>query len=155
MRFAQVFLLAISALVLPCNAQAKGEDADAQDWRHVKWGRKIPDESYCDQPRFAVLADGTWLCVLTTGTGHEGQGGQHIVCTRSQDQGRTWSALVNVEEADTIKVSSYAVVYKTAFDRVYCFYTYNGDSVTSLPDGKKTAHTTSVRPRRPSHAYIK
>jgi hypothetical protein len=64
------------------------------------------------------------------------------VCTRSQDQGKTWSQLVNVEEADTVKVSSYAVVYRTLFDRVYCFYTYNGDSVTLLPNGAKMRYDT-------------
>jgi len=141
--FAAALLLFVSTLNVLCYGQAKPENRTAaQDWRHVKWGLEIPDESYCDQPRFAVLADGTWLCVLTTGSGHEGQGGQHIVCTRSQDQGRTWSELANVEEANTIKVSSYAVVYKTAFDRVYCFYTYNGDSVTALPNGGKMRYDT-------------
>lgn len=136
-------LLLYSTTVCLCCAPARGEDSPAiRDWRHVKWGWEIPDESYCDQPRFAVLDDGTWLCVLTTGSGHEGQGGQHIVCTRSQDRGRTWSALVNVEEADRVKVSSYAVVYKTSFDRVYCFYTHNGDGVTSLPNGAKMRYDT-------------
>jgi hypothetical protein len=143
MRFVMAFLLISYAVNSLCHAEAKLEDSTAlRDWRHVKWGLEIPDESYCDQPRFAVLDDGTWLCVLTTGSGHEGQGGQHIVCTRSQDQGKTWSALVNVEGADTVKVSSYAVVYKTLFDRVYCFYTYNGDSVTALPNGTKMRYDT-------------
>jgi len=138
-----VFLLISSLENSLCRADQNLEDNTApQDWRHVKWGLEIPDESYCDQPRFAVLDDGSWLCVLTTGSGHEGQGGQHIVCTRSEDQGNTWSALVNVEEADTVKVSSYAVVYKTAFDRVYCFYTYNGDGVTVLPNGAKMRYDT-------------
>ena len=40
-------------------------------------GWPIPDEGYCDQPRIVTLADGTWVAVLTTGPGEEGQSGQH------------------------------------------------------------------------------
>ena len=107
--------------------------ADLRDARH---GRVIPDEAYCDQPRIVVTSKGTWVCVLTTGKGHEGRGGQHVVATRSRDHGKTWSPLVDVEPPDPDRPASYAVACVTPFDRVYAFYTYNGASVLTLP-GKK------------------
>ena len=39
------------------------------DPRNFSNGRLIPAENYCDQPRIVVTKDGTWVCVLTTGTG--------------------------------------------------------------------------------------
>ena len=42
-------------------------------------GLAIPDEGYCDQPYVVITKEGHWLCTLTTGRGHEGQKGQHIV----------------------------------------------------------------------------
>ncbi|MBK8975571.1 MAG: exo-alpha-sialidase [Planctomycetes bacterium] len=106
---------------------------EPHDPRDVAGGLPIPDEGYCDQPRIVVLADGTWVCVLTTGPGHEGQAGQHVVATRSADQGRTWSPLVDVEPSDPERPASYAVSFATSFDRVYAFYTYNGDAVWARP----------------------
>ena len=48
----------------------------------ITTGSEIPSEGYCDQPYVVKLSDGTWLCVMTTGKGHEGQRGQH--CLLSQ-----------------------------------------------------------------------
>jgi len=130
-------IAALALLCLPVLAPTS-----TPDWRHVDAGSPIPDEAYCDQPRLAALSDGTWVCVLTTGGAHEGQGGQHVVCTRSEDRGASWSPLVDVEPADPVKTASYAVVARTPFDRVYTFYTYNGDGVTTLPDGGKMRYDT-------------
>jgi hypothetical protein len=55
----------------------------------IETGWQIPSEVYCDQPYVAKLKDGTWLCVMTTGKGHEGTQGQHIVATLSSNKGRT------------------------------------------------------------------
>ena len=74
--------------------------AAAEDPRNITTGRMIPDESYCDQPYVVITQDGNWLCTLTTGSGHEGQGGQHVVSTISTDHGKTWSPLVDIEPAD-------------------------------------------------------
>jgi hypothetical protein len=40
---------------------------------------------------------GSWLCVLTTGAGVEGQPGQHVVSTTSTDHGKAWSPIVEIE----------------------------------------------------------
>jgi hypothetical protein len=82
-----------------------------------------------------VTRDGTWVCVLTTGKGEEGAPGQHVVSAWSKDQGRKWSALVDVEPADPERTSAYALALVTPGDRVYAFYCYNGDGIRSLPDG--------------------
>ena len=104
------------------------QSADAEDARDIVTGLRIPDEGYCDQPYVVVTAEGHWLCTLTTGTGHEGQGGQHVVSTISQDHGKTWSPLVDIEPA-TGPAASWVVPLITPSGRVYAFYTFNGDNV--------------------------
>ncbi len=96
------------------------------DMRHIASGREIPTERYSDQPYAVKTDDGAWLCTLTTGGGIEGASGQHIIATRSGDQGRTWSTPVAVEPADGPE-ASYAVPLKTPGGRVYLFYNHNSD----------------------------
>lgn len=55
----------------------------AAGWRDIANGSVIPDEGYADQPYIVHTADGKWLCVLTTGKGGEGEGGQHVISTIS------------------------------------------------------------------------
>lgn len=107
----------------------------APDPRNFANGHLIPDEDYSDQPRIVVTKDGTWVCVLTTGPGNEGEQGQHVVATSSRDKGRTWTPLVDVESGKD-KRSAYAIALITPADRVYAFYCYNGDGISTLPDGK-------------------
>ncbi len=102
------------------------------DPRDIAKGRVIPDEDYCDQPYVGVMRDGSWVCVLTTGRGGEGEADQHVVSTVSKDQGRTWTPLIDVEPASGPE-ASWATCLVTPFDRIYAFYTYNGDNVTTLP----------------------
>ena len=96
------------------------------DNRLITAGREIPTERYSDQPYVLKTDDGAWLCALTTGTGSEGASGQHIIATRSADQGRTWSAPVAVEPADGPE-ASYAVPLKVPSGRIYLFYNHNSD----------------------------
>ncbi len=105
--------------------------AAVPDPRHLSNGREIPTETYSDQPYIVQTDDGAWLCVLTTGAGHEGQHGQHVVTMRSTDQGRTWEPPVDVEPADGPE-ASYAVVLKVPSGRVYCFYNHNSDNVREV-----------------------
>ena len=98
------------------------------DWRHLANGREIPTETYCDQPYIVKTDDGAWLCCMTTGAGHEGQPGQHIVTMRSTDQGQNWEDPVDVEPADGPE-ASYAVLLKAPTGRVYCLYNHNTDNV--------------------------
>jgi len=98
------------------------------DWRHITCGHEIPTETYADQPYIVRTDDGAWLCVVTTGTGREGSGGQHIVALRSTDQGRTWSDPVALEPAGGPE-ASYAVLLKIPSGRIYCFYNHNTDNV--------------------------
>ena len=98
------------------------------DPRHLNNGWQIPSEGYCDQPYVVQTDDGAWLCIMTTGAGHEGATGQHVVSTRSTDRGRTWSELVDVEPADGPE-ASYAVLLKVPSGRVYAFYNHNTDNV--------------------------
>ena len=97
----------------------------------IETGWEIPSEGYCDQPYVVKLEDGTWLCVMTTGKGHEGAGGQHIVATRSGDKGRTWSRLVDIEPSDGPE-ASWAMPFLTPTGRVYVFYTYNARNIRQV-----------------------
>jgi len=101
------------------------------DPRHIVHGREIPTETYSDQPYIVQTDDGAWLCVLTTGPGHEGQHGQHVVTMRSTDQGKTWSPPLAVEPADGPE-ASYAVMLKAPSGRIYCFYNHNTDNVRAV-----------------------
>ena len=111
------------------------------DERNIRNGREIPTERYSDQPYIVQTADGAWLCVMTTGQGHEGEPGQHVVTMRSQDCGRTWSEPVEVEPADGPE-SSYAVLLAIPGGRIFCFYNHNTDNTRKIkadpsayPDG--------------------
>jgi len=112
------------------------------DGRNIASGSPIPDQGYCDQPYIVVTRDGNWLCTLTTGPGREGQGGQHVVATVSTDQGNTWSPLIDIEPSDGPE-ASWVVPLVTPTGRVYAFYSYNGDRVSTLPGsaGKIRADT--------------
>ena len=101
------------------------------DERHIDFGRKIPSEGYCDQPYVVQTDDGAWLCIMTTGSGHEGSKGQHVVSTRSFDRGKSWSKLVDVEPANGPE-ASYAVPLKVTSGRIYAFYNHNTDNVRKV-----------------------
>ena len=96
------------------------------DNRHISEGREIPTERYSDQPYAVITDDGAWLVTITTGVGVEGASGQHIIATRSVDQGRSWSPPVPVEPADGPE-ASYAVPLKVPGSRIYLFYNHNTD----------------------------
>lgn len=115
--------------------------AMAQDARNIVTGLVIPDETYSDQPYVVKTDDGAWLCVMTTGSGHEGEGGQHVISVRSTDRGKTWEKPVDVEPASGPE-ASYAVMLKAPGGRVYVFYNHNTDNVRQVigdkpayPDG--------------------
>ena len=103
----------------------------AADPRNIREGNVIPDESYSDQPYIVKTDDNSWLCVMTTGAGAEGAGGQHIISTRSTDYGKTWSTPVSVEPANGPE-ASYAVMLKVPSGRVYVFYNHNTDNLRAL-----------------------
>ncbi len=105
--------------------------APIPDPRHISNGWNIPSEGYADQPYIVKTDDGAWLCVMTTGKGREGAGGQHVVSMRSKDRGRTWEKPVDIEPADGPE-ASYAVLLKVPTGRIYVFYNHNTDKVREI-----------------------
>lgn len=105
--------------------------AQKSDWRDFANGKSIYANGYIDQPYVVVLPDESWLCVFTTGTLHEGEIGQHVVASRSTNQGASWSEPVAIEPASG-PAASWVMPYQTDFGRVYAFYIYNGEEVTTL-----------------------
>jgi len=117
-------------------AAADIQTVRAADPRNIANGMRIPCEGYVDQPYVVVTSNGTWVCTLTTGKGLEGQQGQHVVATVSQDQGKTWSELIAIEPDDGPE-ASWVTPLITPYGRIYAFYTYNGDGVVTLPNSDK------------------
>jgi hypothetical protein len=111
------------------------------DSRRMQSGKVIPSEGYCDQPYVVETDDGAWLCVMTTGTGHEGDPGQHPVTFRSYDQGQTWGEKACLEPSDGPE-ASYAVLLKVSSGRIYAFYNYNTDRVPEV----KTEEGSGIPP---------
>ena len=127
----KVTLLALLLLAAPAALAAEKPVVPAADPRLISTGRIIPSEGYADQPYIVKTDDGAWLCVMTTGVGKEGAGGQHVVSMRSKDQGRTWEEIVPLEPADGPE-ASYAVLLKVPGGRIYAFYNHNTDRVPEL-----------------------
>lgn len=121
-------LLAAAALV---PAAAQPPSPAIPDPRHLRNGLPIPGQKYCDQPYIVRTDDGAWLCVMTAGVGAEGDPGQNILSMRSTDHGKTWSTPVPVEPPGGPE-ASYAVLLKTPYGRVYCFYNHNTDNVRKV-----------------------
>lgn len=110
------------------------------DSRNIATGLNIPSEGYADQPYIVQTADGAWLCAITTGSGHEGAGGQHIVSMRSTDRGRTWEKQVDIEPANGPE-ASYVVLLKTPYGRIYALYNHNTDNVREVKREDKGVYT--------------
>jgi hypothetical protein len=105
--------------------------AAQNDPRHIVNAPVIPDEFYADQPYVVKTNDGAWLCVITTGKGVEGAGGQHVISLRSTDRGQTWEKAVDIEPSSGPD-ASYAVMLKAPSGRVYVFYNHNTDNVREV-----------------------
>ena len=143
-------LAVIAMMIVLPGSEAMGQDLLTEAINQtpsavdIASGLEIPSEGYCDQPYVVKLTDGTWLCTMTTGKGHEGQSGQHVVSCRSSNRGKTWSPLVDIEPADGPE-ASWAMPYLTAFGRVYVFYTYNSKNmrnvIASTPYARKRVDT--------------
>ena len=98
------------------------------DWRNAENGFVIPTENYSDQPYIVRTDDGAWLCCVTTGSGSEGEYGQHVLTLRSTDRGKSWRDAVKVEPECPYE-NSYAVMLKAPSGRVFVFYNHNTDNV--------------------------
>lgn len=123
-----------------------GAAVGAEDLRDIRTGWEIPTENYADQPYVVQTDDGAWLCILTTGVGHEGVQGQHVVTLRSSDRGETWSEPVDVEPAEGPE-ASYAVLLKAPTGRIYAFYNHNTDNLRRVKADEsayKSGWTTRV-----------
>ena len=123
------------------------------DMRDIRTGQEIPTLTYSDQPYIVRTDDGAWLCVVTTGVGHEGQPGQIVSTQRSTDRGRSWSAPVAVEPADGPE-ASYAVLLKVPGGRIYVFYNHNTDNIREVPLDRGPGQSPGVCKRVDSLGYF-
>jgi len=116
-------------LIYPSFVSWAQEQIPDPDNRNIRNGSVIYKDGYSDQPFVVATQDGHWLCVLTTGAGHEGNWGQHIIALKSKDEGATWKKISKVEPP-TGPHASWAIPLVTPKGRVFVFYTYNEDSVS-------------------------
>jgi hypothetical protein len=143
--FRNLALVGALACALRYAGAAEKPAATIPDPRHIANGWIIPSEGYADQPYIVKTDDGAWLCVMTTGKGVEGAGGQHVVSMRSTDKGRTWEQPVDIEPAGGPE-ASYAVLLKVPYGRIYAFYNHNTDHVREVKqeDGKMQERVDSL-----------
>ncbi|WP_291367922.1 exo-alpha-sialidase [Cyclobacterium sp.] len=142
----------VGLLILTFAGNAASALAQANDWRNIENGLVIPDKSYSDQPYIVKTNDGAWLCVMTTGAGHEGASGQHIISQRSFDQGLSWEGMVEIEPADGPE-ASYAVLLKAPSGRVFVFYNHNTDNLREVK-GDDPPYKDGVVRRVDSQGYF-
>lgn len=101
------------------------------DIRNIKNGNTIRSDGYSDQPYVVKTDDGHWLMTITVGGLEEGSAGQHVVSLRSCDKGKSWKDITDVS-SEKLPESSYSVLYKTKYGRIYCFYNFNADNTRSI-----------------------
>ncbi|MHB1150726.1 MAG: sialidase family protein [Eubacteriales bacterium] len=108
-----------------------GDVTNGNDWRNINTGMVIPTDFYADQPYLIKASDGSWLCVVTTGAGREGEAGQYVASMKSFDMGKTWTKPVAVEKFDG-REASYAVLLKGITGRIFVFYNHNTDNIRKV-----------------------
>ena len=130
----------VAILIISCiSFYLQGQSSD---WRLISNGKKIYEHGYVDQPYIVISKDGIWVCIFTTSPGDEGSKIQYIVSTNSTDKGKTWSDPVEIEPSSSGIEASWAIPLVTEYGRIYVFYTFNGDTIRNLPDGKKMRSDT-------------
>lgn len=102
------------------------------DPRNLTAGSEIPKEGYCDQPYVAFTKEGDWVVVMTTGPGHEGDARQHVVSSRSTDQGKTWSPLLDIEPHGPPE-ASWVMPLAVPSGRIYAIYVFNDADLREIP----------------------
>lgn len=109
----------------------------SHSWRYLEEGARISlPKGYADQPYFLRANDGALVLVCTICHSHEGDLGQHVVSLRSEDDGDTWSEPVPLEPSLEVE-SSYAVIIKAPYGRIYAFYNHNTDNIRKVPGDRE------------------
>jgi hypothetical protein len=86
-----------------------------------------------------VWMDGSWSCVFTLNSAHEGQDSQRVVSTVSTDEGQHWTPIVDVEPhvappGKTPKSTGWINnLLQPSTGHQLAVYTYNCDNVTTSP----------------------
>lgn len=122
-----------------------------EDRREIGSGLRIPTRFYADQPYFTKTLDGGLLCVVTTGQGHEGARGQHVLSMKTFDLGKTWESIVPVEDPAGPE-ASWAVPFTAPGGRVFVFYIFNADDLRELP-ADNPPYPDGVTQRMDSHGH--
>ena len=102
------------------------------------------------------LKNGSWLLALTNAPFTEGDPRQRVVSMLHPSPDLTkpgWQPPVEIEgpgHGDNASAGWVVPLLAPELNRVYAFYTYNADNITTVPAGSASsgAHNTYVRPAR-------
>jgi hypothetical protein len=135
-----LFALNSFLIVLFCSCSAPSNNTDLSpaisngqhfDLRKAENGKIIIKEKYVDQPFITILKNKKWICSVTVGMKGEGESIEQIHYLISEDNGNSWSKSTLIEK-DTNVSASYSSIFVTKNNRIYVFYTFNGDSIYKL-----------------------
>ena len=106
----------------------------------------ITRHGYACQPYcFVYPDDGEWSCVMTFNNESwvEGTPGEHMISTRTKDNGATWSDFVPIEpfaQSSTHGSSSYgSIVGRPDGSRIFAVYVWNAFNISHLPGQNASA----------------
>ena len=145
----QYFSILLLIVISSCDADT------AYDARNISAGITMYKWGYLDQPYCVIIPNNTlpyngikispnrWVCVVTGGPGGEGSSGEVVLSLYSDDNGKTWSNPIHVDPNTTL-TNAYAVIAMNEYGRIYAMYNFNGNNVSSLPNGQKITRTDSL-----------
>jgi len=117
------------------------------DYNSIQFSRKMENGTaifsagYVDQPYIVKLSGKIWLCCYTWSNTNEGGRHETVGISRSNDSGKTWQFQSSLEEGSGAS-AFYGIPFANSFGRVYVFYGYNIDNVTTL--NNKSIRTDAV-----------
>ncbi|MEA4985842.1 MAG: sialidase family protein, partial [Paludibacter sp.] len=96
------------------------------DPRFYLSGTIMYKNSYMDQPYIVKISSTKWFCVVTSLDGvkfpnGDGGIGLNIIALITEDQGKTWTRVSNIEPSDPDFFLAWGNPYRTGYGRIYVF----------------------------------
>lgn len=113
-----------------------------KDWH---FAQTILDTAYVDMA-YLVAMPGVLAATLTVNddSATEGNTAQHVAIVRSNDNGISWGAPIDIEPASAPEASWVMPWYDAERDLLYAFYTFNFEDVRSIPNSNGVGSTSRV-----------
>ena len=97
------------------------------DPRFNQSGTTMYKNSYMDQPYIVKISSTKWFCVVTSLDGvkfttGDGGIGLNVIALITENQGKTWTRVSDIEPSDPNFFLAWGVPYRTSYGRIYVFY---------------------------------